>query len=97
MTDAFRRISLMIREDQHEHLVELGINMSGLVRSLIDDHFSESKITLAVSSETADLYRDIVSNTGSSDADIEPYLRAALKSMLKDRIARMEKLHRTIK
>lgn len=97
MTDAFRRISLMIREDQHEHLVELGINMSGLVRSLIDDHFSESKITLAVSPETADLYRELVANTGSTDADIEPYLRAALKSMLKDRIARMEKLHRTIK
>ncbi|MDH3625796.1 MAG: hypothetical protein OEQ49_18165 [Myxococcales bacterium] len=97
MTEAFRRISLMIREDQHEQLAELGVNMSGLVRSLIDDHLSESKITLAVSSETADLYREIVSNTGSTDADIEPHLRAALKSMLKDRIARMEKLHRTIK
>lgn len=97
MTEPFRRISLMIREDQHEHLAELDINMSGLVRSLIDDHLSEAKITLAVSAETADLYREIVSNTGSTDADIEPYLRIALKRMLKDRIARMEKLHRTIK
>lgn len=96
-TDAFRRISLMIREDQHENLAELGINVSGLVRSLIDDHLSEGKITLAVSPETADLYREIVSNTGSTDADIEPYLRTALKRMLKERIARMEKLHRTIK
>ncbi len=97
MTDEFRRISLMIREDQHVRLLELGVNMSGLVRSLIDDHLSESKITLAVSEETSHLYRQIVSHSGSTDADIEPYLRAALKRMLKDRIAQMEKLHRSIK
>jgi len=97
MSDEFRRISLMIREDQHGRLLDLGVNMSGLIRSLIDDHLSDSKITLAVSEETADLYRQIVSHTGSTDADIEPYLRAALKRMLKDRIARLERLHRTIK
>jgi len=50
-----------------------------------------------VSEETAHLYQQIVSHTGSTDADIEPYLRAALKRMLKDRITRMERLHRTIK
>ena len=97
MSEEFRRISLMIREDQHGRLLDLGVNMSGLIRSLIDDHLSDSKITLAVSEETADLYRQIVSHTGSTDADIEPYLRAALKLMLKDRIARLERLHRTIK
>lgn len=96
MTDEFRRISLMIREDQHARLVELGVNMSGLIRSLIDDHLSESKITIGVSEQTAHLYQQIVSNTGSTDADVEPYLRAALKKMLKDRIAQMEKLHRTL-
>ena len=96
MTDDFRRISLMIREDQHVQLLELGVNMSALIRSLIDDHLSESKITLAVSEETAHLYRQVVSNTGATDADVEPYLRGALKAMLKDRIAAMEKLHRTI-
>ncbi|TNF61659.1 MAG: hypothetical protein EP303_05265 [Deltaproteobacteria bacterium] len=98
MTQPFRRISLMIREDQHDRLADLGVNVSGLVRSLIDDHLSESTITLSVSSEAADLYREmIVSNTGSTDADIEPYLRTALKRMLKDRIARLERLHRTLK
>jgi len=97
MTDEFRRISLMIREDQHVQLLGLGLNMSGLIRSLIDDHLSDAKITLAVSDETAHLYQQIVSHTGSTDADIEPYLRAALKKMLKDRIARLERLHRTIK
>ena len=92
----FRRISLMVREDQHETLAELGVNVSGLIRSLIDDHLSEGKITLAVSAGTAALYREIVANTGSTDADIEPYLREALKHMLKDRIARMQNLHRTL-
>lgn len=97
MNDEFRRISLMIREDQHLRLLDLGVNMSGLIRSLIDDHLSESKITLAVSEQSAHLYQQIVSHTGSTDADVEPYLRAALKRMLKDRIAQMEKLHRSIK
>ncbi len=97
MNDEFRRISLMIREDQHLRLLDLAVNMSGLIRSLIDDHLSESKITLAVSEETAHLYQQIVSHTGSTDADIEPYLRAALKKMLKDRIGDMERLHRSIK
>jgi hypothetical protein len=97
MHDDFRRISLMIREDQHARLTELGVNMSGLIRSLIDDHLSESKVTLSVSEEVSDLYRQIVSNTGSTDSDIEPYLRAALKRMLKERISQLEKLHRTIK
>ena len=97
MTDEFRRISLMIREDQHLRLSEPDLNMSALIRNLIDDHFSESKITLAVSEETAQLYRQVVSNSGSTDADVEPYLRAALKRMLKDRITQMERLHRAIK
>ena len=97
MTEEFRSISLMIREDQHGRLLELGVNMSGLIRSLIDDHLSDAKITLAVSEETAHLYQQIVSHTGSTDADIEPYLTAALKRMLKDRITRLEKLHRAIK
>ena len=97
MNDEFRRISLMIREDQHVRLLELGVNMSGLIRSLIDDHLSESKITLAVSDETANLYQQLVAHTGSTDDEIEPYLRVALKRMLKDRITQMERLHRSIK
>lgn len=97
MNEEFRRISLMIREDQHVQLLELGVNMSGLIRSLIDDHLSESKITFAVSEDTAHLYQQIVSHTGSTDADVEPYLRVALKRMLKERISQMEALHRSIK
>jgi hypothetical protein len=91
-----RRISLMIREDQHERLSALNVNVSGLVRSLIDDHLSEYTITISVSEETADLYHRIVSNTGSTDEDVEPHLKAALKKMLRSKIAEMEKLHASI-
>ncbi len=97
MGEAFRRISLMIREDQYERLSELDVNMSGLIRSLIDDHLSEDKITISVSRTTGDLYRQIVANTGSTDRDVEPHLRKALKAMLQQRIARMQALHRKIK
>ncbi len=91
-----RRISVMIREDQHEKLATTNVNVSGLIRDLIDDHLSEHKITIAVSEETRSLYNQIVSKTGSTDAEIEPYLKVALKAMLKDKIKAMEKLHQSL-
>ncbi len=86
----------MIGEDQHERLLQSGANVSGLIRDLIEDHLSDHKITLAVSEETADIYNRIVSNTGSTDEDIEPYLKRSLKEMLGDRIKAMTKLHKSL-
>lgn len=97
MDDGLRRISLFIREDQHERLSALGVNVSGLIRDLIDDHLSESKITIAVGKETGDLYRQIVSNTGSTDADVEVHLKGALKEMLRQKIREMERLEKRLK
>jgi len=87
----------MIREDQAAELHDNGINTSGLVRDLLDDYLSEHKITLSVTEETRDLYDTIVSNTGSTDIDIEPYFRDSLKVLLKDRIKRMQELEKKIK
>ena len=44
--------------------------------------------------ETRALYDKIVSNTGSTDADIEVYLRDALRGMLKDKIQSMIQLEK---
>jgi len=97
MTDKLKRISLMLREDQQLKLSKLGINLSGLVRDLIDDHLSDYKITLGVSEETRVLYDKIISNTGSTDSDVEVYFRDSLKVMLSDRIKSMQKLEKSLK
>lgn len=89
---ALHRISLMIRADQYEHLTEQEINTSSFIRDLLDDYFSHSKITLAVGEKTRQLYDKVISNTGSTDEDLEPYLEEALHKLLRDRIKAMQKL-----
>lgn len=91
-----KRVSLMLREDQYQTIIDSGLNLSGLVRDLVDDHLSEHKITLSVSEETRKLYDLIVSNTGSTDEDVETYLKDTLKLLLKDRIKAMQNLEKEI-
>ena len=87
-----KRISLMIREDQYEELCGQGLNLSGLVRDLLDDYLSDYKITLSVSEKTRGIYDQIISNTGSTDTDVEKYLCESLKQLLADKIEAMKKL-----
>jgi hypothetical protein len=94
-TSPLKRISLLIREEQYERIGQLGLNLSGLVRDLLDDYLSEHKITLSVTEETRALYDRIVANTGSSDADVERYLKESLGRMLDDKIKDMQKLQRS--
>ena len=86
----------MIRQDQYESLCHQGLNLSGLIRDLIDDHLSEHKITLGVSEPTRQLYDRIISNTGSTDADVEIYLKDALSKLLQDKISAMQELQQTV-
>ena len=82
----------MIREDQHQAIGESGLSLSGLFRDLLDDHFSEHKIVLSVSEETKQLYNLVISNTGSTDEDLESYLKDGLKNLLADKIESMQQL-----
>lgn len=92
MSKTQKRISLLLREEQYNVISEKGINLSGLVRDLLDDYLSEHKITISVGEETKDLYDLVISNTGSSDEDLEVYLKQGLKDLLKDKIKVMQKL-----
>lgn len=96
MSQNLKRISLMIREDQHQRLNQKGLNASGLFRDLLDDYLSEHKITISVSEETKELYDMIISNTASSDSELEKYLKDSLKSLLKEKIDYMIKIHEKI-
>ncbi len=92
-----RRISLMVREDQHQQLLDSGLNVSGLIRDLIDDYLSDFKITLSVTEETRKIYDRVVSNTGATDGDLEKYIVKGLKELLKVRIQEMQDLEKKLK
>ena len=96
MPDELKRISLMIRRDQHEKLLSEELNTSGLVRDLLDDYLSDHKITISVSEETRKLYDSVISNTGSTDLDLEDYLRDSLKKLLRDKIKAMVELEKNL-
>lgn len=88
-----KRISLMIHEEQYQMISQKGLNLSGLLRDLLDDYFSEHTITLSVEEETKEIYEMIISNTASTDADLEKYLRVSLKNLLKEKIEYMTQIH----
>lgn len=97
MPQNLKRVSVMLKNEQHDHLVRSEINASGLIRDLLDDYFSEHKITIAVSEETRKLYDLIMANTGSSDEELENYLRESLKKLLSNKIKYMQKLEKGLK
>lgn len=95
MDKPLKRISLLIREDQYDRITKEELNLSGLVRDLIDDHFSSDAITISASKETKKLYDRIVANTGTDDAELEGYFRESLHKLLKGKISQMQKLEKT--
>lgn len=87
----------MVNEEQHQKLLDSGLNVSGLIRDLIDDYLSDFKITLSVSEETRQIYDKIVANTGTTDSDLEKYIVKALKELLKIKIREMQDLEKNLK
>lgn len=96
MSKDLKRVSVMLREDQHQQLSDMEVNLSGLIRDLIDDHLGEHKIVINVEKETRDLYDLVISNTGSSDSELETHLKKAIKDLLKSKIDYMTKLHKEL-
>ncbi len=93
----FKRINILIREDQYERVSQAGLNTSGLIRGLLDDHFSDAKITFSMGEETKRLYQNIISNFGAEDSDIEPYFVEALDRYLMDKGKAIEEIRKGIK
>jgi esterase/lipase len=95
--DSFRRINVLITQDQYSQVTQAGLNMSGLLRGLLDDHFSDEKIVFSMSPSVKDLYQRVVSNFGAGDADLEPYFLRALDDLLADKVRQIEALRKRIK
>lgn len=89
-----KRISLFIGEDQYQAISDKGLNLSWLLRDLIDDYLAEKKIVLEASDETLELYQQITSSTSGLDKDFEPFFKEALHAFLKSKIESMQKLEK---
>lgn len=96
MNNDLKSICVMIRKDQHDQLHEMKLNISGFIRDMIDDRLSNQTILLSVSPETKEMYDRIVSMSPDGDTALEPFLREAMKNMLKDHIEKIKSLYDTI-
>lgn len=96
MNRDLKRISLLIGEDQYNEITARKLNLSWLVRELLDTYLNANTISLDVSEETRKLYEQIVGPQGDGlDQDFEPLLKDALRALLKIKIEKMQNLERT--
>ena len=91
-----KRISLLIGEDQYEQVTKRNLNLSWLLRDLLDDYLSSNKITIEVTDESQSLYQKIVFGTGALDKEFEPFFKDALHQFLKSRIETMQRLEKDV-
>ena len=96
-TEHFKRTNILVRRDQHERVMSAGLNMSGLIRGLLDDHFSDEKIVLSVSPRVKEVYRLLISNLGAEDRELEVYFLEALDKFLADKTRQIDDLRKSIK
>jgi len=92
MEDKYKRVNILIRPEQHKTVSDNGLSLSGLVRDLLDDRFSETKILLSVSKETKEMYDHVISNFGAGDLELENYLVEALDKLLIDKTKEIDNL-----
>lgn len=97
MPDKHKRVNILITEKQHKLVAKHKLSLSGLVRDLLDDWFSESSITLHVTQPTKQFYDTVVSNYDVTDPDIEPYLVEALDKVLADKADEIDSLRKKLK
>lgn len=94
--ERYKRVNLLIRPDQHEMVAQEGLSLSGLVRDLLDDRFSDTTVTLSVTPQTRRLYDHIVSNFGASDSDFERFFVEALDRFLESKSSDIDALRRRL-
>ncbi|MFO0564756.1 MAG: hypothetical protein U0263_03790 [Polyangiaceae bacterium] len=92
-----RRINVNVLESQHETLVQQGVNVSALIRALLDAYLSSSVIMLPVDKTTRELYDLVLKSTGYSDSDVGAHLGPVLKQLLETRRQELDALSRRFK
>ena len=93
----YKRVNVLIRPDQHKRIADEGLSLSGLVRDLIDDRFSNTKIVLSLSPKSKQIYDLAISNFGASDAELESHIVDAIDKFLLERRQEIDNLRDTLK
>jgi hypothetical protein len=88
----YRRVNILITEEQHHQVASGGLSLSGLVRDLLHDRFSDTKITLSLSKRSKRLYDNIISNFGASDKELERFFVEALDRFLDEKSKEISQL-----
>ena len=88
----YKRVNILITEGQHALVQENELSLSGLVRDLLDDRFSNKKIVLSLSPKTREIYDKLISNFGASDAELEKYFVQSMGEFLKEKANELEEL-----
>lgn len=89
-----KRISLMIGEDQYAELSRRGLNLSWIVRDLLDQFINARKIVLDVSEETLQLHQKVMGTGADHSKEFEPFFKDALHDFLRANIESMQKLEK---
>ncbi len=85
MSSRYKRVNVLLTPVQYARVMEAGLSLSGLIRDLLDDRFSDTKVVLNVKSSTKKMYDNIISNFGAGDIELEKYLIGALDRFLIDK------------
>ena len=97
MAEKYKRINVLITPEQHKKVTENELSLSGLIRDLLDDWFSDNTITLSVTNPTKKLYDAVISHFDVSDEDLEPHFVEALDKVLASRSKEIETLRKKLK
>jgi hypothetical protein len=97
MVERFKRVNVLIGGEQYKKVQESGLNLSGLVRDLIDDRFSHRRVVLSVSQETRRLYDHVISNFGATDQDLERFFLEALDALLEEKVSHISDVRAKLK
>jgi hypothetical protein len=92
-----KRINVTIKVDQYERISNEGLNASGLIRGLLDDHFSETKIVFSVSEDVRRMYDEVISNFGGEDKELEAIFVTAMDSYLEFKSGQIANLRQSFK
>ena len=93
----YKRVNILIRPDHYNEVTKRNLSLSGLVRDLLDDRFSDMKIILSVSKESKIMYDNIISNFGISDEELAQYVVEALDRFLADKSKEIDKLREDLR
>src|SRR5258708_1653716 len=93
----YKRVNILLTQEQYEAVQARGLSLSGLVRDLITDRFSNTQIVLSVPPEIRALYDKLVSNFGVGDQDLAPYLLETLEKFLQSKTSEIESFRHALK